>query len=64
MDMETGSGKLIPTTEAMKVLGVSAGTLKNLIRAGRLTGFSTRENGRSNWITRASYERLLIELRD
>ena len=62
MAMKSESGKLVPTFEAMKALGVSPGTLRNLIRAGRLTGFSTRANGRANWITRASFERLVKEL--
>jgi len=54
-----GDGRLMPTTEAAKKLGVSMPTMRNLIKAGRLTAFSTREDGRANWITRVSYDRFI-----
>ena len=56
--MKNNDGKLISTTEALALLGVSSGTLRNLIRAGRLEPFSTNPGGRVRWITKASLDRL------
>ena len=62
MKTNQGEGKLLATTTAAKRLGVSVATLRNFIKEGRLTGFSTHRDGRTTWVTTASLNRLLETL--
>ena len=55
-------GKLISTTAAAKQLGISAATLRNFVKNGRLIGFATTHGGRVNWITSSSLRKFIDSL--
>lgn len=59
MESNLPKGKLISTVEAAQRLGITLPTLRNFIKAGRLTGFATRTGGRITWVTTASLQELI-----
>lgn len=64
MTQNSMTAHLTSTVEAAKQLGITLPTLRNFIKAGRLTGFATHRGGRTTWVTTASLKRLCDSLAD